>query len=306
MRAFTKSAIVAVAGTLACTMSLGVAAAQTSPLGSLGSLGSSAPGPEEPEEATPLVSLSKATGIAAAGETITVAGSGFSGAGAGIYVGLVQDDKYSATDSTAWMTTKWLEATDIVSGAWTADIDVAAIKGDSNCLENACSIYTVSAHGSPDRTQDTKTPVSFAPSVVVPTGPAVTASKTANIAAAGEDITISGTGFEGAAASTGLYVGVIQDNKWSPTDATAWGAQTFVRPSAISGGAWSTTLNIKAVQGGADCLANACSIYTVMAHGSADRSQDTTTPITFAAPAAGVVVDASEIRNVAGLQFDAG
>lgn len=82
MRAFTKSAIVAVATTVACTMPLGVAAAQTSPFGSLGSLGSSDPGTEEPGEVTPLVSLSKATDLVADGETITVTGSGFSGAGA--------------------------------------------------------------------------------------------------------------------------------------------------------------------------------------------------------------------------------
>jgi len=185
MRAFTKSAVVAVAATIACTLPMGVAAAQTSPFGSLGSLGSSDPGTENP-------------------------------------------------------------------------------------------------------------------------APQVTVSKSTDIAADGESITVSGTGFGGAAAGAGLYVGVIQDDKWSPTDASAWGAQTFVRPTAIVGGAWSTTLNIKAIQGGADCVANTCSIYTVMAHGSTDRSQDTRTPITFAPVAANAVVDAPEIENVASVESDAG
>lgn len=134
--------------------------------GSLSSLSAGAPGenpePEpEPEPAGPKVSLSKKSDIAAAGESITVSGVEFSGAQPGIYVGLIQDNKYSATDASAWMTTQWIKATDIVDGKWTATIDVAAVAGTSNCLQNTCSIYTVAAHGSADRTQDTKTPVTF-------------------------------------------------------------------------------------------------------------------------------------------------
>ena len=158
MRALTKSAVLAVAATVACTLPMGVAAAQTSPFGSLGSLGSSDPGPETP---APQVTVSKSADISAAGETITVTGSGFSGAGDGIYVGLVQDDKFSVTDAAAWMTTKWLRSTDIVGGSWSAAIDVEAVKAGSDCLVNACSIYTIAAHGSSDRSQDTQTPVSF-------------------------------------------------------------------------------------------------------------------------------------------------
>ncbi|MFD4184084.1 hypothetical protein [Rhodococcus sp. NPDC058514] len=164
MRTFNKVAIAAVATTIACTMPVGVAGAITLPFGlDTGSLGSSAPEPEEPgtEEPAPLVSLSKATDLTAAGETITVSGTGFSGEGAGLYVGLAQDNKFSTTDAASWMTTKWLKTTDIVAGAWTATIDVAAIAGTSDCLQNTCSIYTVAAHGSADRTQDTKTPVTF-------------------------------------------------------------------------------------------------------------------------------------------------
>ncbi|GAB2651309.1 hypothetical protein ABI214_04560 [Prescottella soli] len=423
MRAFTKSAVVAVAATIACTLPMGVAAAQSSPFGSHGSLGSSDPGTENP---VPKVTVSKSTDITPDGENITISGTGFDGAaaGTGLYVGVIQDDKWSFTDADAWGAQTFVRPTQIVGGAWSAALDIkaieggadcvantcsiytvmahgstdrsqdtktpitfappvvvpagpavtvskttgltdgetltvtgtgfgaggqgvyvglaqvdkyspssssafnssawikaaqivdggftttlkaAAIKGDANCFENACSIYTLADHYSlGDRTQDTRTPVTFAPPVVVPSGPAVTASKTTNIAAAGENITISGTGFDGAATGTGLYVGVIQDGKWSPTDASAWGAQTFVRPTQIVGGAWSTTLNLKAIQGGVDCVANACSIYTVMAHGSADRSQDTKTPITFAPAAANAVVDAPEIQNVASIEPDAG
>ncbi len=173
MRALTKSAVLAVAATVACTLPMGVAAAQTIPFGSLGSLGSSDPGPETP---APQVTVSKSADISRGGETITVTGSGFSGAGDGIYVGLVQDDKFSVTDAAAWMTTKWLRSTDIVGGSWSAAIDVEAVKAGSDCLVNACSIYTIAAHGSSDRSQDTRTPITFA-QPIVPAGPAVTVSK---------------------------------------------------------------------------------------------------------------------------------
>ncbi|SDD03392.1 hypothetical protein [Rhodococcus tukisamuensis] len=302
MRTFNKAAIAAVAATIAWTLPVGVAGAFTTPFGdidtgSLGSVGSSAPEPEGPgtEDPVPAVTLSKSTDLTAAGDTVTVSGTGFSGAGAGLYVGLIQDSKYSATDSTAWMTTQWLKPADITAGAWTATIDVAAVVNGSDCLVNTCSIYTVAAHGSADRTQDTKTPVTFKAPVVVPAGPAVTLSKATDVAPAGETITVSGTGFSGAA--PGLYVGLVQDSKYSATDAGAWMTTAFIRPTQIVGGAWTATVDAAAVLNGSDCLVNTCSIYTVAAHGSADRTQDTKTPVSFAAPAA---TAASEFRTVAG------
>lgn len=177
---FNKIVIAAAAATIALAGPVGVAGA-ASPFagfgaGSLGSLsslfptpevpGPGEPGPEQPGPVVPdgpTVTSSKSTALAA-GDKITVSGTGFSGAGSGIYVGLIQDDKYSATDSTAWLTTTWLKPAQVVGGAWSVDIDVVAAndKG-SDCTKNACSIYTVAAHGSPDRSQDTKTPVTFAP-----------------------------------------------------------------------------------------------------------------------------------------------
>ncbi len=412
MRALTKSAVLAVAATVACTLPMGVAAAQTSPFGSLGSLGSSDPGPETP---APQVTVSKSADISAAGETITVTGSGFSGGGDGIYVGLVQDDKFSVTDAAAWMTTKWLRSTDIVGGSWSAAIDVEAVKAGSDCLVNACSIYTIAAHGSSDRSQDTRTPitfaqpivpagpavtvskstgltndeeitvtgtgfgrggqgiyvalaqvdrysntdsavfhstkwikpaqivdggftttlkataikgdancyenacaiftladhntltdrsqdtqtpVTFAPPVVVPT-PTVTANKTTNLVA-GDTITVSGTGFQGAAAGTGLYYGIVQDDQFSTTNSAAWITTAFVTPAQIVDGSWTGSISATALKGTSNCYVKACSIRTVMAHGSTDRTQDTRTPIAFAPlPPANAVVDAPEIENAA-------
>ncbi len=66
------------------------------------------------------------------------------------------------------MTTKWLRSTDIVGGSWSAAIDVEAVKAGSDCLVNACSIDTqsIAAHGSSDRSQDTRTPITFAQPIV--------------------------------------------------------------------------------------------------------------------------------------------
>lgn len=422
MRTLTKSAVVAVAATIACTLPLGVATAQTSPFGSLGSLGSSDPGTETPTP-TPTVTVSKSTDIAAAGEDITISGTGFDGAaaGTGLYVGVIQDDEWSFTDADAWgaktfilpnsivggswtttlnvkaidggadclanacsiytvmahgstdrsqdtrspitfaapvapagpavtvsttsgltdgqditvtgtgfgregqgiyvglaqidkysptnsgafHSTKWVKAAQIVDGGFTTTLTATAIKGDANCFENACAIYTLADHLSlADRSQDTRTPVTFAPPVVVPSGPTVTADKTTNLTV-GETITLTGTGFQGAAAGTGLYYGIVQDDQFSTTDAGAWITTAFVTPAQIVDGNWTGTISATAVKGVSDCFVNSCSIRTVMAHGSPDRSQDTATPITFAPVAANTVVDAPEIRN-ASAQSDAG
>ncbi|ORL39080.1 hypothetical protein A6F59_22795, partial [Prescottella equi] len=242
------------------------------------------------------VSLSKSSDINPAGETVTVSGSGFSGAAPGLYVGLVQDNVFSAADASVWMTSAFVKPEQISGGNWSLSVDMVATRGAFDCIKNACSIYTVMAHGSPDRSQDTKTPVSFvggvAPGTV--TAPpalnaagapgaaktaAVTLSKAKGLKVEGDEITISGTGFSGE--QPGIYVGLIQESKFSTTDAGAWMTTAFITPSRIKDGAWSTSMKVQAVKGDSDCTKNACSIYTIAAHGSSDRSQDTQTPVSF-------------------------
>lgn len=113
---------------------------------------------------TPVVTATERACLDAAGQKITVNGEGFSGDGFGIYVGLVQDSQHSVTDASLWSGTQWVKAAQIVDGSWTAELDIKAVYGEevaSDCLANSCSIYTMAAHGSTDRTQDTKTPVTF-------------------------------------------------------------------------------------------------------------------------------------------------
>ncbi len=50
--------------------------------------------------------------------------------------------------------------------------------------------------------------------------PTVTANKTTNLVA-GDTITVSGTGFQGAAAGTGIYYGIVQDDQFSTTNSAA-------------------------------------------------------------------------------------
>lgn len=172
MRGFSKFAITAAAATIAFAGSAGVAGAALPfadlGTGSLGSLSSLFPAPEQPDpeqpapEEGPTVTASKLTGLVD-GEKITVSGEGFSGENFGIYVGLAQDDQYSATDASKFLSTQWVKAASIVDGEWSVELDVVAANAEngSDCTVNACSIYTLSAHGNPDRTQDTKTPVTF-------------------------------------------------------------------------------------------------------------------------------------------------
>ncbi|WP_430332058.1 hypothetical protein [Rhodococcus sp. ACT016] len=330
MRAFSRAAIATVAVAVALTTPVGVAIANpdTSSGDGMGAVQAATAA----VSATPVTTVSKTTGLKAAGETVTVSGTGFSSSGPGIYVGLVQDDKFSTTNADAWISTVFVRPSQITGGAWSTTVDVMAVAGDSDCAANACSIYTVAAHGSSDRTQDTKTPVTFAatvptttpptttttappttttappttttapptttttkppttkPTTTPPTtttttppatsnGPKINVSKTSGLNAAGDRITVRGSGFS--TAGPGIYVGVAQMNRYSYTDASVFHNPTFIKPTEMPGGSFSTTIEVVGAFAAGDCVANKCAIYTFAAHGSSDRSQDTVTPISF-------------------------
>ncbi|TQF67042.1 hypothetical protein FK531_15805 [Rhodococcus spelaei] len=247
-----------------------------------------------PGSGGPVTTVAKTSGISAAGKTIRISGTGFSAAGAGIYVGLAETAKYNPMNADSFAATVYVRSSEITGGAWTVDLPVQARVGDTDCLARPCAIYTLAAHGSADRSQDTVTAVTFdsagAPAVTptatpTPAGtPVVSASRTARLDAAGDTVTVSGTGFS--TGGPGIYVGVAQSDRFSTTDASAFQDAKYIRTSDMSGGAWSTTLNVTGAFGDSDCTRNACAIYTLAAHGSADRSQDTATPITFVGTAA--------------------
>ncbi|GAB06564.1 hypothetical protein GII30_08005 [Gordonia amarae] len=261
------------------------------------------PRPQTPKPQTgnraggPAVSLSKTTGLNPNGDEITVSGTGFSGDGAGVYVGIAQDDQFSTTDASVYGPgTVFVRSSQISGGSWSTRLKVSATFASADCQKRTCSVYTLAAHGSSDRSQDTRTPVSFTSARVTKPAqsargrngakpgqkdgtPAVSVSQASGLDPRGSKVTISGTGFSGEGA--GVYVGLVQDSLFSTTDASGWGAVAFVTPVMMSGGAWSTTLTLKADYGKGNCLRNPCSIYTIAAHGSSDRSQDTSTPVSF-------------------------
>ena len=97
-------------------------------------------------------------------------------------------------------------------------------------------------------------------------------------------LTVSGTGFTGAGAASGVYVLVGADTVWSagtPLPSSGWIAQTWV-PSIVDG-AFSTTLTVPA---GSLDAAGSYIVATSAAHAlsQTDRSLDTRTAITVAQP----------------------
>jgi hypothetical protein len=134
-----------------------------------------------------------------------------------------------------------------------------------------------------------------APSASAADGPTVSVTPAAGLDPAGATVTVSGTGF--AAAEPGFYVGVAGTAHYSATNLGAFAVAKWVHlgatPSAgqdvlNSDGTFSTALTFPATFGSGanatDCRSEQCAIFTFAAHGSADRSQDTSTPITFFAP----------------------
>ncbi|URM96678.1 WxL domain-containing protein [Actinomadura madurae] len=129
--------------------------------------------------AGPATTVTPATGADPDGQDLAVRGSGFDPTANnrfGVYVvfGPKRDDY--ATNANAYQASKWvhLGATpspgqDVMNADGTFDITLPGIKaaytdGDGNhvdCLTTRCYVITMAAHGVPDRSQDSFTPVTF-------------------------------------------------------------------------------------------------------------------------------------------------
>jgi hypothetical protein len=151
---------------------------------------------------------------------------------------------------------------------------------------------------------ETLDPVSFTFSTggPEPAVPTVGVTPAAGVDPAGAVITVTGSGFDPAAnGAAGIYVSfgpkvedhwtnasVLQVTKWVSRDNLPTDARDTLNPD----GTFQTTLPISAVytdRNGAevDCTAVQCYVITFAARGSADRSQDTFTPVTFGTPTGG-------------------
>ena len=290
--------------------------------GSTGSAGNSSASGSGTSTSGATVTLSKTTGLNPSGDTIQVTGRGFSTSGPGLYVGIAQNNQMDVTNADSFGPDTQFVSTGRGNlrpdGSFTITLPVSAQFGSANCMTNPCSVFTIAAHGSSDRSQDTATPVSFAGGVekqqpALPgggsaagpnpgssgnsgsagagggagnsgsgsssTAPSVSLSTTTLSPTGTTAITVSGSGFKNS--GPGIYVTAGEKAKFSPTNADNFAAAVFVRSSAIgSDGSFSTTIEVPAVSAAANCVDNACAIFTMAAHGSSDRSQDTVTDLT--------------------------
>jgi len=218
----------------------------------------------------PSLSVSKTSGIAASGESITVTGTnivtGFAnthGAGqAGVYAQVGWLDSAwkpsagaaSATRSYAYST--WVKESAVSSAytawtdngngtanfTWTIPITKAAL--DAKTREGATlNVFTVGAGGVVQAANELSVPIAFAPAIPAP---ALSVSKTSGIAASGESITVTGTNIVTGFANThgvgeaGVYAQVgWLDSAWKPSAGAAsstrsYAYSTWVKESAAS------------------------------------------------------------------------
>ncbi|MDO5731756.1 neocarzinostatin apoprotein domain-containing protein [Corynebacterium sphenisci] len=268
------------------------------------------------------VTVRPVSGLTPAGDTVRVVGRGFKTAGNGIYVGLVDVARFSPINRDAFAPgTVWVARNNNKlkeDGSFAIDLPVQARFNDTDCTKVECAVYTFAAHGSPDRSQDTSTPVTFAAgpagagdsgggagsgtgadsdagtdsgasgasgtgTASNTSGVSVSATPTTGLNPAGDTVTVSGSGFK--TGEPGIYVGIAADDNFSPTNQDAFGPDTIwvaeKNGRMSSDGSFTVSLPVQAKFGSTDCLTQRCSIFTFAAHGSSDRSQDTATPVGF-------------------------
>ncbi|TDC61700.1 hypothetical protein E1200_28440 [Actinomadura sp. GC306] len=125
------------------------------------------------------VRVSPTTGLDPGGQTISVSGSGFDAARNnkfGVYVVFGPRRADWATNSNSFLAAKWVhpggagggsgQAPMSASGGFSVSLQVKAKYTDGDgrkvdCLKTRCYVITMAAHGVPDRSQDTFTPITF-------------------------------------------------------------------------------------------------------------------------------------------------
>lgn len=267
-----------------------------------------------PAAAAGTVTLSKATGLDAAGETITVTGSGYD-TGKGVYLWFCENTGTRPTGASCdgstqvWISDSPLALVTPGSARWGADgtfsvsITVRAVFNDVDCTQVSCGVAVRNDHQSPGTDFDSVTPVSFgtipeAPEETTTTAPTsahvtrISLSRSADLAG-GEVITVSGTGF---VPDQGVYVQFCA----APTGAlgTQAGRTTTCYPEqdgertvwltpVPADGTWTTPLTVSDTFGEVDCRTQSCGVFVRRDHsgGSTDFSQDAFAPVTFGDPA---------------------
>ena len=298
------------------------ASAQSLP--SIGQLGGSLPGIGDllggsTDQSERQLSVTPATDLSD-GATVTIKGVGYP-ANANIYLAQTIEKPKSGYPSTYGEAAKVTVGAD---GSFTQEMKVATSFGDVDCTSTQCYVASFTAFPNlSDRSNDQWVPITFkagatsqaaqsqgstgaAPSSGQNTGSgsqsqsgsqapsqsrgnaSVSLSKTSDLNPSGDTIRVEGKGFK--TSGPGIYVGIARNDQMDVTNADSFGPDTqFVstsRGNLKSDGSFSVDLPVGAKFGTADCMQNACSVYTIAAHGSSDRSQDTATAVSFAGGAA--------------------
>jgi hypothetical protein len=262
--------------------------------------------------AAPTVAVTQSAPDADGKVTLTVDGSGFAADPLGIYVAFGRADA-GFTDASAFQTAKWVHTgatpssgQDVMNGDGTFSTAITVTRTftegggrATDCSIDACAVLTMKAHGTPDRTQDTATPVPL---------PFVDVTPTSDLDPAGETLHVTGRGFDGTRnGGFGFYVtfGPRTGSYFSSASIYQKAIQVTPTPTTSTmvqlqpDGTFELDLaNMKAryTTGGAspapvDCTdaASPCQVITFAARGGTDRGFDTFTPVTFgaAAPAPG-------------------
>lgn len=261
--------------------------------------------------AAPSLTLTPASNLDAAGQTVTVRGRGFLAPDvpSGIYVAqtAVVNGRVIVGASQKWVwsmgapspTQDRLNA----DGSFETGIDVVKTLGSgadsADCSVVQCYISAWPQHSNPTTASIyAKKPVLFR--LAAPVTPAITVTPRTGLSRDGDStVTISGTGFDpNVGNGNGFYIayGPRGADYWTVT--AGYGATKWVRPGdTVSAnqdilnpdGSFSTTLTFSPTYTGRDtvaydCRVTECSIITFAAQGSSDRTFDTATPLAFAPP----------------------
>ncbi|MGI9823504.1 HtaA domain-containing protein [Agromyces sp. Marseille-Q5079] len=246
------------------------------------------PEPEPEPVIDPELTVTPSTAVdSTVANTFTVSGTGYVGDGAknGAYVLIGESgvwDGRGPLPSAGWLVQGWVMPQQIRDGAFTATLTVPA-----GTLDPAKRYVAASsaAHGLSvtDRSLDAFAPITVAPVSV--TSPKLTVTPSKDIdGTVSNTFTISGTGYVGTGAASGVYVLLGEDDIWTgdgPLVADGWLVQAWVTPMQITDGAFTTTLTVPA---GTFDATEGYAVASSAAHGLSvtDRSMDAFAPITVA------------------------
>jgi hypothetical protein len=162
----------------------------------------------------PTLTVSPATGVAQSGASVTVTGSHFNGSNpTGVYVVFGPKNSDYWTNASVYSTAVWVhpnapstgsQAPMAPDGSFSLTLPSISARYSAggvttDCTITQCYVLTFAAHGSPDRSQDTFAPVSFAATAATSTSFSV---KKGGWIAYGLPVTVSVTGGPGAPSGT--------------------------------------------------------------------------------------------------------